>query len=174
MASVERGPPWYRFNSKLVRLKVRVKTLDTADKSFNSKLVRLKALTRRGGGGAPLEFQFQTGAIKRTYGYTVDALEVMRFNSKLVRLKEGASSMESLNALKFQFQTGAIKSNMRVVPVLELKLCFNSKLVRLKVGVNYASAREACFNSKLVRLKADCSLDRAAAIGEVSIPNWCD
>ena len=76
------------FNSKLVRLKARAGTDEQPEHEprFNSKLVRLKAGNARLG-YTYLEFQFQTGAIKRTGVIPPQLSAVTCFNSKLVRLK---------------------------------------------------------------------------------------
>ncbi len=79
------------------------------------------------------EFQFQTGAIKRTHQALAEARKSM-----------------------FQFQTGAIKSKFHISLKRPPSCSFNSKLVRLK-GNNDTDLRYCYirFNSKLVRLKAN-------------------
>ena len=163
------------FNSKLVRLKVKVSTSPPIRYfSFNSKLVRLKV------SGTPnysdySPFQFQTGAIKRYKSPSVHHTH-HRFNSKLVRLK--------------------VNSGFQIIK----RVCpnrFNSKLVRLKECIRKCQhAHKIRFNSKLVRLKARLAtkarfhrllfqfqtgaikshtLDiRRQIVKAVSIPNWCD
>ena len=101
-----------RFNSKLVRLKVRLwLTMRFGfPKRFNSKLVRLKVLRGCRSSLRRIQFQFQTGAIKRENILRCWSWDWCSFNSKLVRLKV-ACMWYLLVEVKFQFQTGAIKSN---------------------------------------------------------------
>ena len=100
----------HRFNSKLVRLKVSIRSHALSRNArFNSKLVRLKGNCAHRISCAILTFQFQTGAIKRCDHVLFSTSPIRRFNSKLVRLK--AKSPEE--------DFGPLES-------------FNSKLVRLK------------------------------------------
>ena len=78
-----------RFDSKLVRLKDRPRTLYVGHhRSFDSKLVRLKVLILRNMRFEFLQFRFQTGSIKRrnTREHFPRGCK-KRFDSKLVRLK---------------------------------------------------------------------------------------
>ena len=54
-------------------------------------------------------FQFQTGAIKSIAVLRQPSRYRLRFNSKLVRLKGNLQGQTVHKPLKFQFQTGAIK-----------------------------------------------------------------
>ena len=98
------------FNSKLVRLKAILAQHGTLHPytRFNSKLVRLKVMSLCRYGGRT-KFQFQTGAIKRTFPLVASP---------------GSGEL-------FQFQTGAIKRLGRVASCA-FRGSFNSKLVRLK------------------------------------------
>ena len=72
-----------------MRLKgdVRLPEVASARACFNSKLVRLKARLRHAFDDTLNRFQFQTGAIKRTLVLLTPIATLKRFNSKLVRLK---------------------------------------------------------------------------------------
>ena len=164
---------------------------------FNSKLVRLKGRQPRIYHLQWYSFQFQTGAIKRLRNCKAVHTTRTGFNSKLVRLKEAQRAREPIPSAKFQFQTGAIKSKKvffsfgvfwRVFqfqtgaiksggcqPRLPSVDGFNSKLVRLKAECAHRNGNPRMrFNSKLVRLKVRRLAFRIAALGRVSIPNWCD
>ena len=90
-----REPKLPGFNSKLVRLKVRVFMMCCPGN----------------------EFQFQTGAIKSSAKHPPAPVKGLRFNSKLVRLKDMLINAEVFRCRLFQFQTGAIKSGYFLISV---------------------------------------------------------
>ena len=119
-----------RFNSKLVRLKVKTVTVDVAEgkfqfqtgsiksafgslfsvsnRGFNSKLVRLKGLMQFFAYPATRMFQFQTGSIKSSVAHPHATL-VKWFQFQTGSIKREIHLIDSTGKARFQFQTGSIK-----------------------------------------------------------------
>ena len=116
-------------------------------------MVRLKAMKRPHYIVTFLEFQFQNGAIKRSFKNFITPLDydfnskmvrlkvffciivaiiTPNFNSKMVRLKEKPCSCLKSCLSVFQFQNGAIKSKVTLSVGKFMTIYFNSKMVRLK------------------------------------------
>ena len=122
----------YRFNSKLVRLKVglavrhpvsrypfqfqtgaikrflKTDCPDTWKTSFNSKLVRLKVEEMIAAWSPERRFNSKLVRLKGARSACLST-DLWRFNSKLVRLKGPVSIPPAPPKPLFQFQTGAIK-----------------------------------------------------------------
>ena len=143
----------FRFNSKLVRLKVHLRFgPNMKNSSFNSKLVRLKVRIREDVLEDLKSFQFQTGAIKSLRSWVTGSL-LSSFNSKLVRLK--------------------VRPNLNFAR--SIASCFNSKLVRLKDGSTlYIPPGFTVFQFQTGAIKSRCLSIKMSALSVVSIPNWCD
>ena len=107
---------------------------------FNSKVVRLKAQPHPIIKPVILQFQFQSGAVKRI------AKSLIRYRLHL-----------------FQFQSGAVKRGICRKIVSTVIHYFNSKVVRLKVSLlSLVKLQTLDFNSKVVRLK---DVKRSLALG---------
>ena len=144
-----------------------------------------------------MEFQFQTGSIKRTGSRERQAYACGCFNSKLVRLKGKDCTAASRSCMCFNSKLVRLKAISPNTAESSWRSSFNSKLVRLKVATGgYLRAARNGFNSKLVRLKVfwlfyrshgpprfNSKLVRLKGVrwsdhwlreSNVSIPNWFD
>ena len=141
---------------------------------FNSKLVRLKAEVPSTPPQRYSTFQFQTGAIKSGPHLIQRAAEGGSFNSKLVRLKACSSVPGPVPPRLFQFQTGAIKSaawrrRLGACALFQFQTGAIKSRLFWRVG-----AFSFAFQFQTGAIKS-CGLAlRIAALGPVSIPNWCD
>ena len=98
-------------------------------------------------------FQFQIGAIKRPFAFSVLCVLRCGFNSKLVRLKAKRTDRLRKPTATFQFQIGAIKRAVTDVAGYFLDL-FQFQIGAIKsLGLKVNSDNGWSFNSKLVRLK---------------------
>ena len=120
---------------------------------FQFQTGSIKRTYRRKQGTQLCLFQFQTGSIKRLLEKKRKKVVILSFNSKLVRLKDNVE-LSKLNIATFQFQTGSIKSEQ----VHQIQI-----LPAEKFQFQTGSIKSDTFRAQTQLLRE-----------EVSIPNWFD
>ena len=120
-----------RFDSKLVRLKVKANGYNYYFHKFRFQTGSIKSNNQKQKISLALQFRFQTGSIKsRGNLRQILCREMFRFQTGSIKSDERYAELEA--SVMFRFQTGSIKSSGIRGNNRRFKVRFDSKLVRLK------------------------------------------